>query len=177
MCGIIGYLGERAAAPIIMESLKHLEYRGYDSAGVAIYNEQADKTSVVPHLIEEHFKGDLVAAVRESLVQVRGAYAMAIFSQHDPDLLIGARLNAPLVVGIGEKEWFIASDITAIIPYTKKVLLLGEGEMVSISSLGPEVSTLDGSAVKPRIIEVKWDISQAQKGGYPHFMAKEINEA
>jgi len=260
MCGIIGYLGERAAAPIIMESLKRLEYRGYDSAGVAIYNEDADKTSVVksaakvdtlvdrltedmpagrlgightrwathgrptvinahphtdctnrimvihngiienfaelkrglqsrghvfvsetdtevvPHLIEEHFKGDLVAAVRESLVQVRGAYAMAIFSQHDPDLLIGARLNAPLVVGIGEKEWFIASDITAIIPYTKKVLLLGEGEMVSISSLGPEVSTLDGSAVKPRIIEVKWDISQAQKGGYPHFMAKEINE-
>ena len=261
MCGIIGYLGERAAAPIIMESLKRLEYRGYDSAGVAIYNEDADKTSVVksaakvdtlvdrlteempagrlgightrwathgrptvinahphtdctnkimvihngiienfaelkrdlqacghvfvsetdtevvPHLIEEHFKGDLVAAVRESLLQVRGAYAMAIFSQHDPDLLIGARLNAPLVVGIGEKEWFIASDITAIIPYTKKVLLLGEGEMVAVSSLGPEVSTLSGAAVKPKIIEVKWDISQAQKGGYPHFMAKEINEA
>ncbi|HYM50727.1 MAG TPA: glutamine--fructose-6-phosphate transaminase (isomerizing) [Candidatus Limnocylindrales bacterium] len=261
MCGIIGYLGDRAAAPIIMESLKRLEYRGYDSAGVAIYNEDADRTSVVksaakvdtlvdrlteempaghlgightrwathgrptvinahphtdctskfmvihngiienfaelrrdliakghvfvsetdtevvPHLIEEHFKGDLVAAVREALGKLRGAYAMAIFSQHDPDLLIGARLNAPLVVGVGEKEWFIASDITAIIPYTKKVLLLGEGEMVAISSLGPEVGTLSGSAVKPRIIEVKWDISQAQKGGYPHFMAKEINEA
>src|ERR671934_1891885 len=261
MCGIIGYLGERSAAPIIMDSLKRLEYRGYDSAGVAIFNESDGHTSVVksaakvdtlvdrlteempegrlgightrwathgrptvinahphtdcsnkimvihngiienfaelrrelqakghsfvsetdtevvPHLIEEHFKGDLTAAVREALLKLRGAYAMAIFSQHDPDLLIGARLNAPLVVGIGEKEWFIASDITAIIPYTKKVLLLGEGEMVAISSLGPEVSTLKGEAVKPRVIEVKWDISQAQKGGYPHFMAKEINEA
>jgi len=261
MCGIIGYLGERSATPIIMESLKRLEYRGYDSAGVAILNEDGQHTSVVksaakvdtlierlqeemptgrlgightrwathgrptvinahphtdctnkfmvihngiienfselrrelearghrfvsetdtevvPHLIEENFKGDLVAAVRDSLAKLRGAYAMAIFSQHDPDLLIGARLNAPLVVGIGQKEWFIASDITAIIPYTKNVLLLGEGEMVTVTRLGPEVSTIGGKAVKPRIIEVKWDISQAQKGGYPHFMAKEINEA
>jgi glucosamine--fructose-6-phosphate aminotransferase (isomerizing) len=260
MCGIIGYLGERAATPIIMESLKRLEYRGYDSAGVAILNEDAQHTSVVksaskvdtlverlkeemptghlgightrwathgrptvinahphtdctgkvmvihngiienfaelrqrlqerghvfvsetdtevvPHLIEENFHGDLMAAVRAALAQLRGAYAMAIFSQHDPALLIGARLNAPLVVGIGEKEWFLASDITAIIPYTKKVLLLGEGEMVSITPLGPDVSTVTGSAVKPKIIEVKWDVSQAQKGGYSHFMAKEINE-
>src|SRR5207245_367633 len=103
--------------------------------------------------------------------------AMAICSQRDPDLLIGARLNAPLVVGIGVKEWFVASDITAVIPYTKKVLLLGEGEMVSVSKLGPQVSTIGGVAVKPKVIEVKWDISQAQKGGFPHFMAKEINEA
>ena len=261
MCGIIGYLGERAAAPILMESLKRLEYRGYDSAGVAIFNENDGRasivksaakvdilverlreemptgrlgightrwathgrptvvnahphsdctgkvlmihngiienygelrrelqalghrfvsetdTEVVPHLIEQSFQGDLVAAVREAVLRLRGAYAMAIFSQHDPDLLIGARLNAPLVVGMGDREWFIASDITAIIPYTKKVLLLGEGEMVAITSLGPEVSTLSGAAVKPRVIDVKWDISQAQKEGYPHFMAKEINEA
>jgi glucosamine--fructose-6-phosphate aminotransferase (isomerizing) len=261
MCGIIGYLGERSAAPIIMESLKRLEYRGYDSAGVAIFDQDAGQTSVVksaakvdtlverlteempqghlgightrwathgrptvinahphtdcggkvlvihngiienfaelrrelqskghrfvsetdtevvPHLIEESFKGDLTAAVREALPRLRGTYAMAIFSQDDPDLLIGARLNAPLVVGIGEKEWFLASDITAVIPYTKQILLLGDGEMVSITSLGPEVSTVSGASVKPKIIEVKWDISQAQKGGYPHFMAKEINEA
>jgi len=261
MCGIIGYLGERSATPIIMESLKRLEYRGYDSAGVAILNEDAQNTSVVksaskvdtlierlqedmptghlgightrwathgrptvinahphtdctgkvmvihngiienfaelrqglrerghvfvsetdtevvPHLIEENFHGDLMAAVRAALGKLRGAYAMAIFSQHDPELLIGARLNAPLVVGIAPREWFIASDITAIIPYTKRVLLLGEGEMVSVTPLGPEVSTLGGAAVKPKIIEVKWDISQAQKGGYAHFMAKEINEA
>src|SRR2546422_176733 len=215
MCGIIGYLGERSAAPIIMESLKRLEYRGYDSAGVAIFNEADGQTSVVksaakvdtlverlteempvgrlgightrwathgrptvinahphtdchkqimvihngiienfaelrkdlqtkghvfisetdtevvPHLIEEFDKGNLVAAVREALAKLRGAYAMVIFSQRDPDLLIGARLNAPLVVGIGDKEWFVASDITAVIPYTKKVLLLGEGKMVA----------------------------------------------
>src|SRR5438067_725371 len=251
MCGIIGYLGERSAAPIIMDSLKRLEYRGYDSAGVAIFNEADGQTSVVksaakvdtlverlteempvgrlgightrwathgrptvinahphtdchkqimvihngiienfaelrkdlqakghvfisetdtevvPHLIEEFDKGDLVAAVRQALAKLRGAYAMAIFSQRDPDLLIGARLNAPLVVGVGEKEWFVASDITAVIPYTKKVLLLGEGEMVSITRLGPEVSTIGGAAVKPKGIEVKWDISQAQKGGDP----------
>src|SRR5438445_10327241 len=261
MCGIIGYLGERSAAPIIMDSLKRLEYRGYDSAGVAIFDQDAGDrsvvksaskvdtlvervteevpaglvgmghtrwathgrptlinahphsdctnkvvvihngiienfaelrrelqakrhvfvsetdTEVVPHLIEENFKGDLVTAVRESLRHLRGAYAMVIFSQHDPDLLIGARLNATLMLGYGEKEWFIASDITAVIPYTKKVLLLGEGEMVAISSLGPQVSSMDGASVKPKIIDVKWDISQAQKGGYPHFMAKEINES
>src|SRR5256714_10336052 len=102
---------------------------------------------------------------------------MVILPRRAPALLMGARLNAPLVVGIGVKEWFVASDITAVIPYTKKVLLLGEGEMVSVTKLGPDVSTIGGAAVKPKVIEVKWDISQAQKGGFPHFMAKEINEA
>src|SRR5207247_981076 len=101
----------------------------------------------------------------------------AMYTPKSPDHLIGTRLNAPLVVGIGDKEWFVASDITAVIPYTKKVLVVGEGEMVAISRLGPEVSTIGGTAVKPKVIEVKWDISQAQKGGFPHFMAKEINEA
>jgi len=229
MCGIIGYLGERSAAPIIMDSLKRLEYRGYDSAGVAIFNEADGQTSVVksaakvdtlverlteempegrlgightrwathgrptvinahphtdchkqvmvihngiienfaelrkdlqarghvfisetdtevvPHLIEEFDKGDLVAAVREALGRLRGAYAMAIFSQKDPDLLIGARLNAPLVVGIGDKEWFVASDITAVLPYTKKVLPLGEGVMATISPSVPKSARLAAS--------------------------------
>src|SRR6266568_775461 len=218
MCGIIGYLGERSAAPIIMESLKRLEYRGYDSAGVAIFNEADGQTSVVksaakvdtlverlteempvgrlgightrwathgrPTVINAHPHTDchkqimvIHNGIIENFAKLRGAYAMVIFSQRDPELLIGARLNAPLVVGIGDKEWFVASDITAVIPYTKKVLLLGEGEMVSVTKLGPEVSTIGGAAVKPKVIEVKWDISQAQKGGFPHFMAKEINEA
>src|SRR5207237_1257889 len=177
MCGIIGYLGERSAAPIIMDSLKRLEYRGYDSAGVAIFDQDAGDLSVVKSASKVDTLVERLTAVRQSLRRLRGAYAMVIFSQHDPDLLIGARLNAPLVVGVGEKEWFIASDITAVIPYTKKVLLLGEGEMVAISSLGPQVSSMDGASVKPKIIDVKWDISQAQKGGYPHFMAKEINES
>jgi glucosamine--fructose-6-phosphate aminotransferase (isomerizing) len=262
MCGIIGYLGEREATPILMESLKRLEYRGYDSAGVAVietstgnrrtsvtkseakvdlliaklhenmptghlgightrwathgkptivnahphtdchgrisvvhngiienfaelkaeleaagheFTSETD-TEVVPHLIEEYYKGDFLAAVRQALQRIRGAYALAMFTLDDPELLIGARLNAPLVVGIGEGEYFVASDITAIIPYTKKVLILGEGETAAVTPLGAEVSTLDGLPVEAKIIHVDWDVSQAEKGGFPHFMLKEINE-
>src|SRR3981081_2717093 len=265
MFGIIGYLGDREATPILMESLKRLEYRGYDSAGVAVlelpHNGDATRTSitksekkvdtlieklkanmptgklgightrwathgkptyinahphtdchgkifvvhngiienfaelkaelqaagheftsetdteVVPHLIEANYKGDFLAAVRAALKRIRGAYALAMFSTDDPELLIGARLNAPLVVGIGEKEFYVASDITAIIPYTKHVLVLGEGEVAAVTPLGAEASTLDGVSVEPKLIHVDWDLSQAQKGGYAHFMLTEINEA
>ncbi|HZK74685.1 MAG TPA: glutamine--fructose-6-phosphate transaminase (isomerizing) [Clostridia bacterium] len=265
MCGIIGYLGDRQATPILMESLKRLEYRGYDSAGVAVletpkagaarhtsvtkseakvdmlieklkanmptgtlgightrwathgkptyvnahphtdcnhrifvvhngiienfaelkaelqaaghkFTSETD-TEVVPHLIEANYKGDFLGAVRAALRRIRGAYALAMFSTDDPELLVGARLNAPLVVGLGDNEYFIASDITAIIPYTKRVLVLGEGEVAAITPLGAQVSTLDGVSVEPKLIHVDWDISQAQKGGYPHFMLKEINES
>jgi len=264
MCGIIGYLGDRQATPILMESLKRLEYRGYDSAGVAVLDEagrshghtsvtksetkvdvlieklQANMptgklgightrwathgkptyvnahphtdctnriyvvhngiienfaelkreleaagheftsdtdTEVVPHLIEASYKGDFLSAVRAALRRIRGAYALAMFSTDDPELLVGARLNAPLVVGLGDNEFYIASDITAIIPYTKRVLVLGEGEVAAVTPLGAEVSTLDGITVEPKLIHVDWDVSQAQKGGYAHFMFKEINES
>src|SRR5437899_1369923 len=264
MCGIIGYLGDREATPILMESLKRLEYRGYDSAGVAVLADAASAdrrtsvtksetkvdvlieklqanmptgklgightrwathgkptyvnahphtdchqriyvvhngiienfaelkselqakgheftsdtdTEVVPHLIEANYKGDFLAAVRAALKRIHGAYALAMFSTDDPELLIGARLNAPLVVGLGDDEYYIASDITAIIPYTKRVLVLGEGEVAAVTPLGAEVSTLDGTTVKPKLVHVDWDVSQAQKGGYPHFMLKEIHEA
>jgi glutamine---fructose-6-phosphate transaminase (isomerizing) len=264
MCGIIGYLGDKEATPILMESLKRLEYRGYDSAGVAVlelpkpgqaihtsltkserkvdtlieklkanmptghlgightrwathgkptyinahphtdchgkifvvhngiienfaelraelqahgheFTSETD-TEVVPHLIEANYKGDFLAAVRAALKRIHGAYALAMFHTDDPELLIGARLNAPLVVGLGDKEFYIASDITAIIPYTKRVLVLGEGEVAAITPLGAEVSTLDGITVKPKLIHVDWDVSQAQKGGFAHFMLKEIHE-
>ncbi len=264
MCGIIGYLGDREATPILMESLKRLEYRGYDSAGVAVlelpkpgqaihtsltkseakvdtlieklnanmptghlgightrwathgkptyinahphtdcngkifvvhngiienfaelkaeleaagheFTSETD-TEVVPHLIEANYKGDFLAAVRAALKRIHGAYALAMFSTDDPELLIGARLNAPLVVGLGDHEYYIASDITAIIPYTKRVLVLGEGEVAAVTPLGAEVSTLDGMTVKPKLIHVDWDVSQAQKGGFAHFMLKEIHE-
>ena len=259
MCGIIGYLGEREATPVLMDSLKRLEYRGYDSAGVAVLegpqasitkseakvddliarlNENMPHgrlgightrwathgrptyinahphtdchrrifvvhngiienfaelreelqaaghefvsetdTEVVPHLIESYYKGDFLGAVRSALRRIKGAYALAMFSADDPELLVGARLNAPLVVGLGDGEHYIASDITAIIPYTKRVLVLGEGEVAAVTPLGAEVSTLDGVAVKPRMVHVDWDVAQAQKGGYPHFMLKEIHEA
>ena len=265
MCGIIGYLGDREATPILMESLKRLEYRGYDSAGVAVLEQprpgearhtsvtkseakvdtliekleanmpsghlgightrwathgkptyvnahphtdchgkivvvhngiienfaelkaELEKeghefpsetdTEVVPHLIEKYYKGDFLAAVRQALKRIKGAYALAMFSSDDPDLLVGARLNAPLVVGLGDDEYYIASDITAIIPYTKRVLVLGEGEVAAVTPLGAEVSTLDGVTVKSKVVHVDWDVDQAQKGGYPHFMLKEINES
>jgi glucosamine--fructose-6-phosphate aminotransferase (isomerizing) len=265
MCGIIGYLGDKQATPILMESLKRLEYRGYDSAGVAVLEEPKPgsphmtsmtkseakvdmlieklkanmptgklgightrwathgkptyinahphtdchnrifvvhngiienfaelktelqaagheftsdtDTEVVPHLIEANYKGDFLSAVRAALRRIRGAYALAMFSTDDPELLIGARLNAPLVVGLGDGEYYVASDITAIIPYTKRVLVLGEGEVAAVTPLGAEVSTLDGVSVEPKLIHVDWDLSQAQKGGYSHFMLKEINES
>ena len=259
MCGIIGYLGDQEATPILLESLKRLEYRGYDSAGVAVLEQdggtsvsKSEKkvddliaqlelhmphghlgightrwathgrpteinahphadckgrilvvhngiienfaelkaeletqghefvsdtdTEVVPHLIEQNYRGDFLAAVRAALKRIRGAYALAMISLDDPDLLVGARLNAPLVVGLGQKEYFVASDITAIIPYTKQALILGEGEVAAVTPLGVEVSTLDGISVEPKIVHVDWDISQAQKGGYEHFMLKEIHE-
>ena len=265
MCGIIGYLGGREATPILMESLKRLEYKGYDSAGVAVLEQpkaghanhtsvtkseakvdtlieklQANMpsgklgightrwathgkptyinahphtdchgkifvvhngiienfaelkaeleaeghefpsetdTEVVPHLIEKYYKGDFLAAVRKALKRIHGAYALAMFSSDDPELLIGARLNAPLVVGLGDDEYYIASDITAIIPYTKRVLVLGEGEVAAVTPLGAEVSTLDGVTVKSKVVHVDWDVAQAQKGGFPHFMLKEIHES
>ncbi|MGH7765531.1 MAG: glutamine--fructose-6-phosphate transaminase (isomerizing), partial [Candidatus Dormibacteraceae bacterium] len=133
-------------------------------------------TEVVPHLIESYYKGDFLAAVRAALKRIRGAYALAMFSSDDPELLVGARLNAPLVVGIGDKEYYIASDITAIIPYTKRVLVLGEGEIAAVTPLGVEVTSLDGITVQPKFVHVDWDVSQAQKGGFAHFMLKEIHE-
>src|SRR3989441_12719223 len=264
MCGIIGYLGDHEATPVLMDSLKRLEYRGYDSAGVAVletprpgslirtsvtkseakvddlitklkagmpsghlgightrwathgkptyinahphtdckgqiyvvhngiienfaelraelqakgneFTSETD-TEVVPHLIEAYYKGDFLAAVRAALKRITGAYALAMFSTEDPDLLVGARLNAPLVVGLGDGEYYIASDITAIIPYTKRVLVLGEGEVAAVTPLGAEVSTLDGTTVKPKLVHVDWDVSQAQKGGFAHFMLKEIHD-
>src|ERR1700693_3189475 len=265
MCGIIGYLGDQDATPILMESLKRLEERGYDSAGVAVLEKptagKANHTSitkseakvdilieklkanmptgklgightggrthgkptyvnahphtdchnrifvvhngiienfaelkaeleaagheftsdtdteVVPHLIEANYKGDFLSAVRAALRRIHGAYALAMFSTDDPELLVGARLNAPLVVGLGENEYYLASDITAIIPYTKRVLVLGEGEVAAVTPLGAEVASLDGVSVEPKLIHVDWDLSQAQKGGYPHFMLKELHES
>jgi glucosamine--fructose-6-phosphate aminotransferase (isomerizing) len=260
MCGIIGYLGDREATPILMDGLKRLEYRGYDSAGVAVLEPGAatprvvkseskvdellaklrdrmprgylgightrwathgrptltnahphtdcygrisvvhngiienfqelkaelvaaghefisdTDTEVVPHLIEHHYHGNFLDAARQALQRIRGAYAIVLFSRDDPELLIGARLNAPLVVGLGDGEHFIASDIAAILPYTKRVLVLGEGEMAAVTPVGPRVTTLDGVTVEARVLHVDWDISQAEKGGFAHFMLKEIHE-
>lgn len=260
MCGIIGYLGPRPAAPLLLDSLRRLEYRGYDSAGVVVVAADGTTTAlkapgkvevlvaatentelagrvgmghtrwathgrpsyanahphsdctgrffvihngiienfaalkaeliegghefssdtdseVVPHLIEQYYAGDLVAATRRALGRLTGAYALVVLSSTDPETLIGARLNAPLVVGVGRDEWFLSSDLTAIIPYTKQALVLGEGDMAVLSPVGPVISSIvDGSESVPRVVRVDWDVIQAERGGFPSFMAKEINE-
>jgi len=260
MCGIIGYAGPRPAAPILLDSLRRLEYRGYDSAGIAIIDASGDVTTVknthkvsdlarqveaegtpsgtvgightrwathgrpsvenahphqdctgrihvihngivenyrelraelmargheflsetdtevVPHLIEDQFHGDLTAAVRSALNRMEGACALVVISADQPDRVVGARLNAPLVVGLGRGEVFVSSDITALIPYTKRIALLGEGEIVTATSEGITVQQLDGTAVEARVVTVDWEAEQAQKNGYPHFLLKEIHE-
>ncbi|HEX6539865.1 MAG TPA: glutamine--fructose-6-phosphate transaminase (isomerizing) [Candidatus Dormibacteraeota bacterium] len=261
MCGIIGYTGSQPAAGILLDALRRLEYRGYDSAGIAVLDTDADgvsvtkdthkvaeltrlveaegvpggstgightrwathgrpttenahphqdctgrihvihngiienhrelrtelglrghefasdtDTEVVPHLIEDCYRGDLAAAVRLALNRVRGAYALVVISADAPGCIVGARLNAPLVVGLGRGESFVSSDIAALIPFTKRVALLGEGEVVTATPDGISVQTQHGEAVAPRVITVDWEASQAQKNGYPHFLLKEIHE-
>jgi glucosamine--fructose-6-phosphate aminotransferase (isomerizing) len=261
MCGIIGYSGPRQAAPVLLDSLQRLEYRGYDSAGIAVLGEDGEAatvaksnrkvadlarqfdvsgmprghtgightrwathgrptvsnahphrdctgrihiihngiidnyrelraeliaagheftsdtdTEVLPHLIEQHHTGDLADAVRAALRRIRGAYALVVISSDEPGRIVGARLNAPLVIGLGEDEVFVSSDITALIPYTKRVIPLGEGELAAVSPDSVVISTLDGVPVEPRVITVTWEAEQAQKNGFPHFMLKEIHE-
>jgi glucosamine--fructose-6-phosphate aminotransferase (isomerizing) len=261
MCGIIGYTGPRQAAPIILDSLQRLEYRGYDSAGIAVLDDDGGATvvaksnlkvadlihqldtagippghtgightrwathgrptvtnahphrdctgrihiihngiienyrelrveliaagheftgetdtEVVPHLIEKYYAGDLAAAVRAAVQRIRGAYALVAISADEPGCIVGARLNAPLVVGLGDDETFVSSDITALIPYTKRVVLLGEGELAAVSPKGLTITSLDGTIIEPRVIAVTWEAEQAQKNGFPHFMLKEIHE-
>ena len=260
MCGIIGYTGPRPAAPILLDSLRRLEYRGYDSAGIAIIDPDGDvatvknthkvadlalqveaegtpagtvgightrwathgrpslenahphqdctgrihvihngivenyrelraelmsrgheflsetDTEVVPHLIEDAYHGDLAAAVRSALNRMQGACALVVISADQPDRVVGARMNAPLVIGLGRGEVFVSSDITALIPYTKRIALLGEGEIVTATPDGITVQQLDGTAVEARVVTVDWEAEQAQKNGYPHFLLKEIHE-
>ncbi len=261
MCGIIGYSGPRQAAPVLLDSLQRLEYRGYNSAGIAVLDDDGGATAVaksnlkvadlvqqldvagmprghtgightrwathgrptvanahphrdctgrihiihngiienyrelrveliaagheftsdtdtevVPHLIEQYYEGDLAEAVRAALQRIRGAYALVAVSADEPSRIVGARLNAPLVIGLGDDEVFVSSDITALIPYTKRVVPLGEGEVASVSPESVVLTTLDGTPVEPRVIAVTWEAEQAQKNGFPHFMLKEIHE-
>ena len=261
MCGIVGYVGKRDSVPIILESLGRLEYRGYDSAGIAVidaagrltgskaegklanlaarlrdgtalagttgightrwathgrpsdanahphmdcsgrfavihngiienyaslraqllaqghdFRSETD-TEVLAHLIEAHYTGDLVAAVRQTLTQVRGAFALGVISQDDPETLIFARNGAsPLIVGLGEGEMFVASDIPAMLQYTRKVVILQEGEVVTVGRDGYAVTAFDGAPVEREVQLIAWDATSAEKSGYKHFMLKEIFE-
>ncbi len=261
MCGIVGYIGERDSVPIILDSLARLEYRGYDSAGIAVIdasgaltgskaegklsvlaerltNGQAlhgkvglghtrwathgrpndanahphmdctgriavvhngiienyaplraklieaghvfkseTDTEVLAHLIEAHDDGDLEDALRKTLAEVRGAYALGVISSEDPTQLIFARNGAsPLVIGIGEGEMYVASDTPAILPYTRREIILQEGEMAVVDRDGYRLMRYDGTPIARDIINVTWDAASAEKSGYKHFMLKEIFE-
>ena len=258
MCGIVGYIGKRVAIPILVDGLKKLEYRGYDSAGVAVIDQDKllvsksvgklvaleeelgenysqtclgightrwathgrpsfvnahphtdckqefavvhngiienyleikesliekghqfvseTDTEVLAHLVEEFYEGNLEKAVRKVIGTIRGSYAMVVLSLKDPDKLVAARKDSPMVVGLGEGEFFVASDITAILSYTRKVYILDDGEMVVVTEDGVKITDFQGNPRSKEVYDVKWDAVAAEKGGYEHFMLKEIHE-
>jgi glucosamine--fructose-6-phosphate aminotransferase (isomerizing) len=258
MCGIIGYVGRQDAAPIILDGLSRLEYRGYDSAGIAVHDglemrvakaegklarlaellasdqpagsfgightrwathgEPSDRnahphtdpagevvvvhngiienftrlkeelaedgaefssetdTEVLAHLVAQEYDGDLLEAVRRAVKRAEGAYALVAMSKHEPGRIVAVRMISPLVLGIGDGEMFLASDPTAILHHTRDAVIIDNGEMVDITSDGWRIETLDGQAVEREHLEITWDAEQAEKGGYQHFMLKEIFE-
>ena len=258
MCGIIGYAGYRDAIPEIIEGLKKLEYRGCDSAGVAVitddglwiekregrlsrledylngkpqatigvghtrwathgipsdvnahphvdcqgnfavvhngiienfsplrrwleqkghvFQSQTD-TEVLSHLIEDCYQGDLVEAVRNAVAHLKGSYAIAVVSPKEPDKIVAVRKDSTMMVGIGEREFFLASDIPAVLARTNRFYVLEDGEMAVLTPTGVRLSSVvDGNEIHKDVFTVDWDPIQAEKNGYPHFMLKEIHE-
>src|SRR6185436_47126 len=258
MCGIVGYVGTRDAVPVILEGLRRLEYRGYDSAGIAVVNDgellrrrsvgklkeleeslRADPlhgayglghtrwaphgrpseenahphqdchgkivvvhngiienylelkarlqaaghtfvtqtdTEIVVHLVESHYKGSLAEAARQALRELQGMYALVLMHKDEPQLLVAARLGPPMVVGLAQGEHFLASDIPALLPYTRDFLFLDDGEMAVVTPTEARVTNGDGSVKQKTVQRISWDPVQAEKGGYRHFMLKEIHE-
>jgi glucosamine--fructose-6-phosphate aminotransferase (isomerizing) len=256
MCGIVAYVGEQKAGPILFDTLKRLEYRGYDSAGVAFTShgeievlKSAGKISeleklylasgspgesmgightrwathgrpndvnahphisgqiaivhngiienylelrellgemgfqfqsetdseVLAHLINLYYKDDLALAVCKALDQVEGSYAMAVLAASSP-YLVCARKDSPLVLGIGETATYVASDVPALLPYTREVVRMKDGELARVYRDGVEIFDRSGRAHPAEMELITWDVDAAEKGGYPHFMLKEINE-
>ena len=258
MCGIVGYIGKDQAVGILMEGLKRLEYRGYDSAGVAVlrggeidvvkargkldclrrklestplsgsvgightrwatHGEPSDEnshphlsqsgevavvhngiienyaplrekltakgyrfqsetdTEVFAHLLEETLKTekDILGAVRATVRQLEGAYALGVLCTRFPDRILAARKDSPLIIGLGEGCNYIASDIPAVLPYTRRVYLLEEGEMAQVFADRVEIYDMEGEPVHKEVFEVTWSVDAAERGGYAHFMLKEI---
>ncbi|WP_274364704.1 glutamine--fructose-6-phosphate transaminase (isomerizing) [Paenibacillus thermotolerans] len=258
MCGIVGYIGHRDSQQVLVEGLKKLEYRGYDSAGIAVFTEQGlqvkkskgrlavlegqlteaplcgsvgightrwathgkpsdvnshphtnvkkkisvvhngiienyvqlreeliakgyefvseTDTEVVAHLVADLYQGDIVAAVRAAVKRIRGAYGLGVLAENEPDKLVAVRMHSPLIIGVGENENFIASDIPAILEHTRDVYILNDGEMAVLTKNSVTITDLEGRPVSHDLFRVDWDMQTAEKGGFDHFMLKEIHE-
>src|SRR5512139_2027803 len=259
MCGIIGYIGHRQATPILIGGLRKLEYRGYDSAGVSVFNDGASRvvrcrgklsaleerlklepaqgtvgightrwathgrpsdenshphkvgpisvihngiienhlqlrqeraaagshfssetdTEIFAHLVQRELvegADNLTSAVRKALHKVRGSYAFVVMSDKEPGTLVAAKNSSPLVVGLGEGENFVASDVTAILSETRKVIFIDEGEIVTVTRDGVTITDFEGKTKQREPKIITWSAVQAEKGGFKHFMLKEIHE-
>ncbi len=259
MCGIIGYIGNRQATPILIGGLRKLEYRGYDSAGVSVWNDGASRvvrcrgklsaledklqkepavgsvgightrwathgrpsdenshphkvgpvsvihngiienhlalrqelvaagakfssetdTEIFAHLVDHALIAgapDLTTAVRRSLQKVRGSFAFVVMSDKEPGTLVAAKNSSPLVVGLGDGENYVASDVTAILSETRRVIFIDEGEMVTVTRAGAAITDFDGKPIHREPKTITWSAVQAEKGGFKHYMLKEIHE-
>ena len=258
MCGIVGYVGTKDTTPLLIEGLRRLEYRGYDSAGVAVMNgsgvetrraagkiarlEQAllaepahgtvgightrwathgppiernahphtdeqrtiavvhngiienstalktslqarghvftsdTDTEVLAHLIEELFEGSLEQAVVQALKRVEGTYGIAVISSLDRDKIVAARKGSPLLIGIGTNEWFVASDVSAILAHTRDVVYMDDGDVAVLTRSGYRIIDHSESTVEKTVSRIDWDLDQIERGGFAHFMLKEIFE-
>ncbi len=257
MCGIVGYCGPRVVSQVLIEGLRRLEYRGYDSAGISIADSQQFTTvkktgkikelsaavpediqglsgightrwathgevndtnahphldgsgkvvivhngiienyealksklksqgkvfvsetdsEVISHLIAQYYEGDLEHAVIKVLPLLKGTYGLAVMHTSEPGKIVGARNGSPLVLGIGDHEMFIASDVTAILQYTKEAVYLNDGELVAMTKDGYKTFDINNNEISKQIEQINWEIEQIEKDGFPHFMEKEIYE-
>jgi glucosamine--fructose-6-phosphate aminotransferase (isomerizing) len=258
MCGVVGYIGKKQAAPILIDGLHRLEYRGYDSAGIAVigakgaayakdkgkvatlqalvekkpcpgsvgiahtrwathgvpsavnahphFDEQKEiflvhngivenyvtlreelekkgykfrsttDTEVLVHLIRSLYKGDLMEATARALRRVKGTYGILVIHAGEPEKIVAARNGSPLILGVGDDEYILASDASAIISYTKQVIYLEDGELVQVTPEGYQVRTLKERSIQKTIASIDWDEEEVQKQGHQHFMLKEMME-